>query len=107
MNIGNARLYSMESDLGLSSSQFQTAVSILFVTYVTFEIPSNLVLKKFTPRLWLSFLILAWGIVAIFQGFVQNYGGLVACRLLLGAFEAGLFPGLTYVRNTSPVCWLD
>ncbi len=97
MNIGNARLYKLEEDLKLSGSQFQTAVSILFVTYVIFEIPSNLVLKKFTPSLWISFIVVMWGIVATCQGFVQDYGGLLACRVLLGAFEAGLFPGLTYV----------
>ncbi|KAK0611484.1 major facilitator superfamily transporter [Immersiella caudata] len=95
VNIGNARLYGLEEDLSLTDGQFQMAVSILFVTYVTFEIPSNLVLKKFTPRNWISFLAVSWGILAMCQGFVQNFGELVALRLLLGAFEAGLFPGLT------------
>jgi hypothetical protein len=46
----------MEEGLDLTSGQFQTAVSILFVTYVTFEIPSNLVLKRFTPSHCISFL---------------------------------------------------
>lgn len=94
VNIGNARLYGLEEDLGLSSNQFQVAVSILFVTYLLFEVPSNLVLKLFTPRRWIAFIALAWGLIATMTGLVQNYGGLIAVRLLLGAVEAGLFPGL-------------
>lgn len=53
-----------------------------------------MVLKKFQPARWLAFLTIAWGLVATFSAFVQNFAQLVACRLLLGLFEAGLFPGL-------------
>ncbi|KAL7938605.1 major facilitator superfamily domain-containing protein [Trichoderma chlorosporum] len=95
VNIGNARLYGLEKDLHLTSQQFQVAVSILFVTYLLFELPSNLVLKLFTPRWWLSFIAIAWGIIATLSGLVQSYWTLIACRLLLGAVEAGLFPGLS------------
>lgn len=94
VNIGNARLYHLEADLGLEGSQFQVAVSILFVTYIIFEVPSNLVLKKFTPSRWIAFITTAWGIIATLTGLVNNYGSLIACRLLLGIVEAGLFPGL-------------
>ncbi|RSL56343.1 hypothetical protein CEP53_006806 [Fusarium sp. AF-6] len=95
VNIGNARLYGLEEDLNLSSEQFQVAVSILFVTYLLFEVPSNLVLKLFTPRRWIAFIATAWGLIATLMGLVNSYGALIACRLLLGAVEAGLFPGLT------------
>lgn len=47
VNIGNARLYGLEEDLNMNSTQFQTAVSILFVTYILSEVPSNLVLHSF------------------------------------------------------------
>lgn len=46
------------------------------------------------PSRWIAFITTSWGIVATLTGLVQNYGGLVACRLLLGLFEGGLFPGL-------------
>ncbi|KAK0384536.1 hypothetical protein NLU13_8622 [Sarocladium strictum] len=95
VNIGNARLYGLEEDLNLTPQQFQVSVSILFVTYLLFEVPSNLVLKLFTPRRWLAFIAVSWGIVATLTGLVQSYGSLLACRLILGALEAGLFPGLT------------
>lgn len=94
VNIGNARLYELENDLGLSGTQFQTAVSILFVTYILSEVPSNLVLKKFRPSRWIAFITVSWGIVATLTGIVQNYAGLIVCRLLLGALEGGLFPGM-------------
>ncbi|KAL4867472.1 hypothetical protein BDV12DRAFT_171260 [Aspergillus spectabilis] len=95
VNIGNARLYKMEEDLGLEGDQYQIAVSILFVTYILSELPSNLVIKRFTPSRWISFITTAWGIVATLTGVVQNYSGLIACRIILGALEGGLFPGLT------------
>ncbi|RYN29839.1 hypothetical protein AA0112_g7019 [Alternaria arborescens] len=96
VNIGNARLYEMEADLGMdpNTNQFQIAVSILFVTYVIFETPSNLILKRMKPARYLAGLMFMWGLVATFSAFVTNFAGLVACRLLLGMFEAGLFPGV-------------
>ncbi|TGZ81159.1 putative MFS transporter [Ascodesmis nigricans] len=100
VNIGSARLYNLEEDLGLNGNQFQLSVSILFVTYLAFEIPGNLVLKKFTPRFFISAIALAWGIVSMCTGFVQSFGGLIACRLILGAVEASLFPGLTIYLTT-------
>lgn len=85
----------MEKDLGLVGQQYQAAVSLVFVTYVLFETPSNMVLKKFTPRLWIALITTLWGVIATLTGLVNNFGQLVACRLLLGTVEAGLFPGLT------------
>ena len=95
VNIGNARLYGLEEDLGLEENQYQIAVSILFVTYLLSEVPSNLVLKKFTPSRWISFITTSWGIIATLTGITQNYAGLIVCRLLLGLVEGGLFPGAT------------
>lgn len=94
VNIGNARLYHMENDLKLSPTQFQIAVSIFFVPYLLFEVPSNLVLKLFTPRRWIAALAFSWGLIATLSGLVDSYASLLACRLLLGVVEAGLFPGL-------------
>ncbi|CAI6086878.1 hypothetical protein V2G26_009616 [Clonostachys chloroleuca] len=95
VNIGNARLFGLEEDLGLHGDQYQIAVSLLFVTYILSELPSNLVIKHFKPSRWLAFITTGWGIVATLTGIVQNYSGLIACRIILGALEGGLFPGLT------------
>lgn len=85
----------MEEDLGLNKNKYQTAVSLLFVTYVLCETPSNLVIKKLRPSRWIAGITVGWGIVATLTGLVQSYGGLIAVRLILGALEAGLFPGMT------------
>merc|ERR1712093_597327 len=94
VNIGNARLYHLERDLGMHGNMYQTAISLLFVTYIICEVPSNLVLKKFTPSRWIAFIATSWGIIATLGGVVQSYAGLLVVRLFLGAVEAGLFPGL-------------
>ena len=94
VNIGNARLYGMEKDLGLKGNEYQTAVSLLFVTYILSELPSNLVLKRFRPSRWISFITTSWGIIATLTGLTKNYAGLIVCRLFLGAVEGGLFPGM-------------
>ncbi|KAK4617275.1 uncharacterized protein CLAFUR5_05085 [Fulvia fulva] len=95
VNIGNARLYGLEEDLGMQGNQYQIAVSILFVTYVLGELPSNLIMKKYVrPSRWIACITMGWGVVATFSGFTQSYAGLIVCRLLLGLTEAGLFPGM-------------
>jgi MFS family permease len=59
------------------------------------RLPSNLVIKKLRPSRWIAFITIAWGIIATLTGLCHSYGSLIACRLLLGAVEGGLFPGLT------------
>lgn len=98
VNLGNARLYGLEEDLGMNEEtgfEFSVAITVLFPTYVAFELPSNLVMKHYVrPSRWIAFITISWGFVATFSGFTQTYGGLLACRVLLGLTEAGLFPGL-------------
>jgi MFS family permease len=53
-----------------------------------------MIIKKMQPARYLGAIVFLWGIVATFTAFVQSFGALVACRLLLGIFEAGLFPGV-------------
>lgn len=63
-----------------------------------FEVPSNLVIKKLKPSRYIATISVIWGIIATLTGITQNYGGLIACRILLGVVEAGLFPGfMTYL----------
>jgi MFS transporter, ACS family, DAL5 transporter family protein len=66
-------------------------------TDVLFEIPANIALKRTSPTVWLPSLTLVWGIVSVCQGLVHNRAGFYAVRFVLGATEAGLFPGVTYV----------
>ena len=77
--------------------QYNTALTIFFVPYIVFEIPSNIFLKRFSPRIWLSGCCLGFGLLTTMQGLVQNYAGLLATRFFLGVFECGMFPGCFYV----------
>ncbi|KAL1957653.1 hypothetical protein VTO42DRAFT_5630 [Malbranchea cinnamomea] len=99
VNISNARIFDMEKDLGLEGMQFNTALVIFFVPYVIFEIPSNILLKKLRPHVWLSLCMFCFGLVTMLQGFVQNYSALLTTRFFLGLFESGMFPGCFYLMS--------
>ncbi|CRK34992.1 hypothetical protein BN1708_016377 [Verticillium longisporum] len=92
VNIGNARLYGLEEDLGLEGNQFQVAVSVLFVTYIFSETPSNLVIKYFTPSRYLAFLTYALRIGYLFvsAAIAGSMGGLLAYCIGLMDGVAGL-----------------
>ncbi|KAF8575199.1 MFS general substrate transporter [Ramaria rubella] len=95
-SIGNARLYNLEKDLHISDNQYNIALTVFFFSYAIFEVPSNVFLKRLRPSIWLSLLMLLWGIMMTVQGLVHNYGGLLGMRWMLGTFEAGLFPGVNF-----------
>ena len=76
------------------------ALTIFFIPYALFEVPSNIVLKMLTPRIWLTTITLAWGTVMTLMGIVQNYQGLLAARFMLGVAEAGFFPAASYILTT-------
>jgi MFS family permease len=84
----------MPEDIGASAQQFSTAVSIFYATYVISETPWAVLLKKFTPKYTIGGLCVVWSVTTIGSGFINNVGGLYAARLVLGACEGGLFPGL-------------
>lgn len=94
--VGNARLYGLEADLGMRGSDYQLAVSILFVTYITFEVPGSIFLKKMTPRLFISVSAGIWGVLSMCTGFCNSFGSLIGLRLLLGIAEAAYFPGVVF-----------
>ncbi|GJE95954.1 MFS general substrate transporter [Phanerochaete sordida] len=101
-NIGNARI--LNSDAGdslaqtthISNRQYLVALLIFIIAYSLFEVPSNYLLHRFRPSKWIAFLMLGWGIMTMILGTVKTFAELVIIRLLLGAFEAGLFPGIVY-----------
>ncbi len=97
VNIANAKSFGLVADLDLQTIEYNTALTIFFVPYIIFEIPSNIFLKYLSPRVWLSGCMFMFGLAAICQGLVHNYGGLLACRFFLGLFEAGMFPGCFYL----------
>ncbi|KAF1814395.1 MFS nicotinic acid transporter-like protein Tna1 [Eremomyces bilateralis CBS 781.70] len=100
-NIGNARIYGLEEDLGMSDTQYSIALTVFFISYSVFEPATNVMLKQFRPRIFIPAIMVVWAIIMTCMGLVQNYGGLLAARFLLGMAEAGLFPGVNYYLS----CW--
>ncbi|KAH7049336.1 permease of the major facilitator superfamily [Macrophomina phaseolina] len=93
-NIGNAKIEGLLPSLGMDGTQYNVALSIFFIPYVLAEVPSNMILERFTrPSLYLGSIVLAWGVIMTCTGIVQNFAGLTVIRFLLGLFEAGFFPG--------------
>jgi len=90
----NAAAPSISTSLGLQGLQFSTALAVFYILYVIIEIPSNLVLQRVGGKIWLPAIVFGWGVVTIGSGFVRNYGGLIAIRLMLGLCEGGLLPGI-------------
>lgn len=98
VNIANANVFGLSTELDLNrNNRYNIALVIFFVPYILFEIPSNILLKKMKPRVWLSICMFGFGLVTMLQGFVQNYSGLLATRFFLGVFETGMFPGAFYL----------
>ncbi|KAF8639035.1 hypothetical protein AX17_001759 [Amanita inopinata Kibby_2008] len=100
-SIGNAKLYHLVRDLHMTDKQYLLTLTIFFFSYSIFEVPSNVFLKRLRPSIWLSALMLLWGVMMTLQGVVHDFGGLMGMRWMLGVFEAGLFPGVSYYLS----CW--
>ena len=100
INIGNARIQGLEPDLHLTGSQFNVALVVFFIPLILFEAPSNIGMKRISPRVWLGGQTLLLGIFTICQGLVKTYGGLIAMRVFVGTFEAGLNPGTVFLLAT-------
>lgn len=92
-NIGFAAL-TMNRELAITRQQYGFVAGIFFFGYFIFEIPSNLLLHKIGARVWIARILISWGFVAILTGFVQTSFHLYVLRFLLGAAEAGYFPGI-------------
>lgn len=93
INIGTAAL-SMNKELGMSQALFGLAGSLFLVGYFLLEIPSNLAFVRFGARIWLTRIMVSWGLISCLTAFVQTPGQLIAVRIALGIAEAGFFPGL-------------
>ncbi len=95
VNFGYASL-AMNAQLGIDPATYGLLSGIFFLPYVLFEVPSNIALSKFGARKWIARIMLSWGIVAALTGFATEVWHLASARLLLGAAEAGFFPGIVF-----------
>lgn len=95
-NVGNARIEGLVDDIHITGNEYLTGLTLFFVGYVLFEVPCNIILKLWTPRMWLPTITLAWGVVSTLMGVIENKAGFFAVRFFLGVSESGLFPGIVY-----------
>jgi D-galactonate transporter len=93
INIGYAQLQ-MKQDLAFSDAVYGLGAGIFFVTYLLFEVPSNLLLEKIGARLTFLRIMVLWGLTSAATAFVSAPWQFYAIRLMLGIFEAGFFPGI-------------
>lgn len=101
-NLGNASIAGMSVDLGLEiQSRYSIILLFFFFTYVIFQPIGVVLLRKVGSRNFFCAIVMLWGITEIALGFVKNWSDMIPLRLILGAFEAGLFPGALYLMS----CW--
>jgi sugar phosphate permease len=81
----------LETDLHLTDNQYALCLSVFFITYAAIEVPSNILLKRLKPHVWIPGIMIAWGLVMTLMGLVKGFGGLLTARLFLGLAEGGLY----------------
>ncbi|PTB35337.1 hypothetical protein M441DRAFT_153482 [Trichoderma asperellum CBS 433.97] len=100
-NIAQAKLNTFEKDLKLRDDNFNTAVSILNVGYMLAQLPSNMLITRIRPSIYLPACVAVWSCVSASTAAAQNYGNLIVIRFFLGIVEAPFFPGAFYLLS----CW--
>jgi ACS family tartrate transporter-like MFS transporter len=95
INVGFAALQ-MNAALGLSASAYGFGAGIFFLSYTLFEVPSNVILARVGARLWIARIMITWGLVSSAMLLARGPASFYALRFLLGAAEAGFFPGMIF-----------
>jgi MFS transporter, ACS family, tartrate transporter len=112
VNVGYAGLQ-MAGDLGFSAEVFGLGAGIFFFGYVLLEIPGSVIVERWSARKWIARIMISWGILAVLMAFVKTANQFYTARFLLGAAEAGFFPGLIvylshwfrYADRAKAVAW--
>ncbi|KAJ6020471.1 hypothetical protein N7540_005975 [Penicillium herquei] len=99
-NIANAKVSGMDTDLNLTSNQYSVALVVYFVGYVVFEVPSNLILGRTRPSIFLPSIMILWGVLTCLMSVIKSYAHLVILRILVGSVEAGFAPGVLLVLSS-------
>lgn len=95
VNLGFAAL-EMNRDIGLTATTFGYGAGILFIGYLVFGVPSNIGLQKYGAKIWIGLLLFVWGCISASMSFITNVNEFLIMRFLLGAAEAGFFPGVIF-----------
>ncbi|KAL4782165.1 major facilitator superfamily domain-containing protein [Aspergillus varians] len=99
-NMAAARLKGLQQDLDMNYSEYATCLSILYVGYILMQIPSNILINRIQrPSIYISLVMLVWGLVSTLSGVVTNFSGMVAIRFFLGFVEAAFLPGALMILS--------
>ncbi|PCH43109.1 MFS general substrate transporter [Wolfiporia cocos MD-104 SS10] len=96
VNVGNAKIAGLTTDLRLTGLQFNLCSAMFFIPYSLLDLPCNMAIMYFRPSRWIPSIMFCWGVIMVSMGFVKNFAGLMVTRLFLGAREAGLYPGVSF-----------
>lgn len=100
-NVSAAALAGMNVELNLLiDNRYSIITLVFFVSYIVFQPPSTIIIRKLGPRTHLSIIIFLWGLVMIGMGFAPNFEAMAALRFVLGILEAGFFPSVVYLMST-------
>ncbi|WP_314192267.1 MFS transporter [uncultured Arthrobacter sp.] len=94
-NIGYAQDH-LQADVGIGAAAYGFGAGLFFIAYAIFELPSNVMMEKYGAKIWLTRIMVSWGIVSFLMAFVQNEMMFYVLRFLLGAAEAGFFPAVIF-----------
>ncbi|KAK8174535.1 major facilitator superfamily transporter [Phyllosticta citribraziliensis] len=100
-NIGNAKVAGMADDLSLNDQDYAWIVSIFFFGYLICEVPSNMILARSRPSIFLPGIMCVWGALSAAMASANSYGAMLAFRFVVGCIESGFFPGVLYLLS----CW--
>ncbi|KAI1257576.1 hypothetical protein MGN70_000619 [Eutypa lata] len=99
-NVGNAKIAGMDHDLGLESAQYSVILVVFFVGYVVFEPPSNMILVRTRPSIYLPILMTCWGVLTCLMSIAQTYHHLIVLRIFVGVLESGFAPGILLIISS-------
>ena len=97
--VGFAQL-SMGADVGIGDAAFGLGAGLFFVAYFLFEVPSNVLMQKYGPRMWFVRILVTWGVITAAMALTQGPVSFYVLRFLLGVAEAGFYPGVIFFLTT-------
>lgn len=100
-NIGNAKVAGMYVDLNMNSSDYALVLSVFFIGYLLWEPPSNMILSRSRPSIYIPALMVLWGSLSVAPKGINSTAGMAVFRFVLGIVEAGFWPGCMLVMS----CW--
>ncbi|KAL5884428.1 hypothetical protein ACKVWC_003397 [Pyricularia oryzae] len=99
-NLAQARQGTLEADLGMTGTDFNLATSIFFIGYLLMQLPSNLIITRVRPSLYLAGVTVLWGVVSACNGATRKFTDLIVVRFFLGFVEAPFFPGVIFLMSS-------